>query len=124
MLYAAHGRHKAGKRPPAGPLGEIWYGITVSAVRMFFMPFPIFILFCCIAKNEDAPQPVTANRTSPILCFCLCIIRIFHPPYPPIVCHYNTAFGKHQGKCYKFVTSGVKLLHNIIARKTTIFLQM
>ena len=47
---------------------------------------------------------VVANKTFPILCFCLGITRTFHPSYTPGECHCNMDVLGRQEKCYKIVT--------------------
>ena len=40
---------------------------------------------CRVSKNRECSMAVVANKTFPILCFCLGITRTFHPPYTPLV---------------------------------------
>ena len=51
----------ARKHPPAEPLGEMWYGITFSAVQEFVMLRDSFIGIAVYQKIENVPW-----RLSPI----------------------------------------------------------
>ena len=60
-------------------------------------------LYCLHAADKTT---VITNRTSPILCFCLGIMRAFHPPYTPLLRAIVTwVFENRQGKCYNLVIS-------------------
>ena len=67
----------------------MWYGITFSAVQEFVMLRDSFIEIAVVSKNRECSMAVVANKTFPILCFCLGITRTFHPPYTPDESHCN-----------------------------------
>ena len=47
----------AGKHPPAEPLGEMWHGITFSAVQEFVMLWNDFIGIAVYQKKEMHHNP-------------------------------------------------------------------
>ena len=49
------------------------FGICYAFARLY--------LFCRITENRRSSMAVVANRTPPIMCFCLDITRFFHPTY-------------------------------------------
>ncbi len=51
------------KHPPAGPLGEMWYSITFSAVQKYIMLWDDFNDFDMKQKNRGCSMSVVANRT-------------------------------------------------------------
>ena len=61
---------------------------------------------CRVSKNRECSMAVVANKTFPILCFCLGITRTFHPLLYPLVSAIVTwIFMGRQGEYYKIVTS-------------------
>ena len=47
---------------------------------------------CRVSKNRECSMAAVANKTFPILCFCLGITRTFHPPYTPFATIKNLRY--------------------------------
>ena len=95
----------ARKHPPAEPLGEMWYGITFSAVPKYVMLRDSFIGIAIWQKNRECSMTVIVNRSFPILCFYLRYYGDFSSPLHPLVRAIVTwRLWDRQEKCYKIVT--------------------
>jgi hypothetical protein len=60
---------------------------------------------CRVSKNRECSMAVVANKTFPILCFCLGYYGDFSSPLHPLVGAIVTwIFMWRQGKCDKIIT--------------------
>ena len=65
----------------------VWHNFSCCSDICY--AFMRLYLFCRITENRRSSMTVVANRTPPIMCFCLDITSFFHPPIPPGECHCN-----------------------------------